>query len=349
MTVKIKVESSDSNQPYLIEIGETQECFKKVTVNELKTKLWKIESLRTLLNETQLQFSGVVLENNGKSLSSYGIKENSLLSFQKLYDKDKHFGIKFVQKDDAITGDNDPTILRAELSCGHAVDPNSLTGWCRSLIDAGKYEFYCPAITDGKVKQCEKKLPYVEIRSLALLNEAEMTSFEKKLSENAAASFFDYKECPNCRSFVERKELGNLRVTCTVCPIIKKKSYEFCWQCENEWTVPLVKATDTCGRNNCVNKNLKVLADCKYIKLENCADEMPFIPSIRACITCGFLCEHNGKKCKNIICPRCNVEFCFACLETKQNCLKAKPSSWFETCAKAVAPIQIKIPIWNRF
>lgn len=25
--------------------------------------------------------------------------------------------------------------LRAEMSCGHAVTPESLTGWCRSLLD----------------------------------------------------------------------------------------------------------------------------------------------------------------------------------------------------------------------
>ena len=346
--IKLRVQSNDNNQPYTVEIGDTKECLKRVTVAELKIKLWHIESLRTLLNETQLQFSGIVLDEMDKSLDYYGIKENSLIEFQKFFDKDKHFGIKFVQQADAITGDDDTKILRAELSCGHAVDPNSLTGWCRSLIDDGKYEFYCPAIIDGKFKKCNKNWPYTEIRRLALLNEAETTNFEKKLSENAATSFVDYKECPNCRSFVERKEFDNLRVVCTVCPLLKKKTFEFCWQCDKEWTVPIRKAADTCGRENCVNKALQVLADCKLIKLESCENEMPFIPSIRACITCGLICEHAGSKCKNIMCPRCSVEFCFACLETTQNCLKAKSSSWYKTCMKSVAPIQTKIPIWKK-
>lgn len=32
-------------------------------------------------------------------------------------------------------GDDDPETRRAEMSCGHAVTPQSLTAWCRSLLD----------------------------------------------------------------------------------------------------------------------------------------------------------------------------------------------------------------------
>ncbi len=72
---------------------------------------------------------------------------------------------------------------------------------------------------------------------------------------------------------------------------------------------------------------------------------MPKIPSIRACPTCGKLIEHIGDKCKNIICTRCNVEFCFACLQKTVDCLK--DSSHYNKCNRPIAPIQKHIPIWQ--
>jgi hypothetical protein len=172
------------------------------------------------------------------------------------------------------------------LSCGHAVDPNSLTAWCRSLIDDGKFELFCPALVDGS-KKCLAKWQYNEVRRLALLNDSELEYFEKKLSENSAKCYVEFKECPQCKSFVERLDLKNLRVVCLICKIKTKKNYEFCWQCEREWTgVSRTTASDTCGREGCVNKDLDILAQCKMIKLSDVTDLAP-VPSIRACPTCG--------------------------------------------------------------
>ncbi|XP_026122543.1 uncharacterized protein LOC113105597 isoform X3 [Carassius auratus] len=53
---------------------------------------------------------------------------------EKRYDPDDKT-LKFVTRQDDITGDDDPETRRAEMSCGHAVTPESLTGWCRSLLD----------------------------------------------------------------------------------------------------------------------------------------------------------------------------------------------------------------------
>lgn len=345
MEVNIKVKSFNSDTCHVISIGKTIDSFLTTTVAQLVEKVNKIESLRIALTHSKLKFNEQILE-NGKYLSFYNIKENSLIQIEKHFDRDQHFGIKFVNKPDAITGDDNVTILRAQLSCGHAVDPNSLTGWCRSLIDDGKCEFYCPAILENK-KKCEKKWEYTEVRRLALLNESEMDSFERKLSENAAQLSIDYKECPKCRSFVERLDLTNLRVLCTICKYNDKSNFEFCWQCEKEWTVNIIKASDTCGRENCINKALQVLSECKMIKLENCPT-LAEIPSIRACPTCGNLVEHDGTACKNMFCKRCNVEFCFACLETTANCKRLKPGSYFSTCAKPIALIQTKIPMWKK-
>jgi hypothetical protein len=316
--------------------------FSKIKVKDLIDKINLIDDLKQTLNNGRLKYLDFVLEKT-RSLSFYGIKNDAEIEIEKHYDPYKHFGIKFTDAPDAILGDNTGS-LRAILSCGHAVDPNSLTAYCRSLIDQGNYKLTCPALVNGN-KKCNKKWEYTEIRTIALLNDTEMDHFERKLSELAAIEFVDYKECPNCRSFVEREDLTNLRVICNLCKSLKSKAYEFCWQCDEEWTVSISKASDTCGRAGCENEDLKTLRKAVYIKLDEVPNLNP-VPSIRACPTCGKLAEHNKTACKNITCPRCKIEFCFACLKKTSECRRS--SSVFGPCAVPIAPIQTKIPIWNR-
>ena len=325
-----------------IDIGDDDFCFKNTTVKNLIDKINLNGNLADRLKTGRLKFNGFLLEDL-RSLSCYGIKDCDEIEIEKHYDPFRDFGIKFTDAPDAILGENNGQ-LRALLSCGHAVDPNSLTAYCRSLIDQGHFKLVCPGLVDGN-KKCNKKLEYTEIRKLALLNDSEMDFFERKLSELAAAEFVDFKECPKCRSFVEREDLTNLRVYCNICKGIGKKTYEFCWQCEKEWTVPKIKASDTCGRDKCENQDLAALRQAIYINL-NDVDNLQPVPSIRSCPTCGKLSEHDRTNCKTVICPRCKIEFCFACLKTKKVCLRT--STPFTRCSKPIAAIQKNIPIWHR-
>lgn len=134
-------------------------------------------------------------------------------------------------------------------------------------------------------------------------------------------------------------------MVCKICSAKKGRSYDFCWQCEEEWSGPTTSSVK-CGNSNCEHPELPAVRNCPLIKLEDTT--LPEIPSRRACPTCGKVSEHTGKKCKNVICPRCNVEFCFACLETTAECIKKAPGSWFRACAKGVAPRQTSIPVWSR-
>ncbi|XP_067851562.1 probable E3 ubiquitin-protein ligase RNF144A-A [Heptranchias perlo] len=246
--------------------------------------------------------------------------------------------LKFVKGKDEITGDDEPDVLRVEMSCGHAVDPNSLTSWCRSLIDQGHFTFHCPAIKN----KCNKEWSYVEVRRHALLTDDEQQYFEEKVATLAAAKYCEYKWCPECKSCVERKDLTNLSVRCRICTVGKGKFYEFCWQCLKEWKGRAPRS-DRCDNEGCTNIQLQTLKNCdtkvlSYSKILNC-------PKIRACPTCGLLLEHKAM-CKYVICARCHVEFCFACLQTKEIC--SKNSNYAALCAKPVAPRQTSIPVWNR-
>ncbi|XP_028929056.1 probable E3 ubiquitin-protein ligase RNF217 [Ornithorhynchus anatinus] len=248
----------------------------------------------------------------------------------------------FVAGRDEITGDEYDGVLRVEMSCGHAVDPGTLTSWCRSLLDQGHTTFHCPAVRG--VMKCGAQWPYTEVRRHASLSEEEQNSFEQKLAITAAQKYCDFKQCPGCKSLVERKDLTNLRVLCIICQVKRGKQFEFCWQCLKPWT-GAGTPSDKCADPGCRNVKVDTLANCSLKDLPG--SEIKNCPSIRACPTCGQLIEHS-EKCKYILCNQCQVEFCFACLDSAANCRARKPGAWFKYCAKPLAPRQTKIPVWSQ-
>ncbi|KAM9663899.1 E3 ubiquitin-protein ligase ARIH2-like [Trichechus inunguis] len=263
------------------------------------------------------------------------------MSFSK-GDFDSEPPLKFVEGKDEITGDEYDGLQRVEMSCGHAVDQGSLTAWCRSLMDQGYFKLCCPADVNGE--KCGAQWSYPEVRRCAVLSNEEQHQFEQKLALLAARLYCDFKECPRCKSLVERKELSTVRVLCTICTSTLGAGYEFCWQCLQSW-----KGTGTppdhCANVGCQDPNLEVLASCATKDLPG--SEILACPSIRACPTCGLLIEHK-EKCKYVMCSRCHVEFCFACLELAQACQATRAGAWFKCCAKPLAPRQTHIPVWSR-
>ena len=253
------------------------------------------------------------------------------------------FTTKLPDSLDPLSDDPQPRIV---LSCGHAVGANTLTAWCRSLIEEQKFEFHCPAFTDSLMKnQCKNVWEYEEVRRVAHLNAAEQQYFESKMSEHAVLQYCDMKECPGCRSFVEREDMGNLRVHCMICTKNKKKNFDFCWNCNKEWSGPVTSSLK-CGNPDCAHPSLSSIQNAEMVKLPEVNDVE--VPNRRACPTCGNVVEHNLQGCKFMICPRCKKEFCFACLELKNTCLAAAESSWYNKCSKPVAPKQASIPVWSQ-
>ncbi|XP_064198314.1 E3 ubiquitin-protein ligase RNF19B [Anguilla rostrata] len=252
--------------------------------------------------------------------------------------------LRFVTRQDDITLDDDPDSLRAEMSCGHAVTPQSLTAWCRSLLDQGQYVFRCPALRDGTLQKCGAQWTYQEVRKLAVLTATEQRHFEVTLAALAAAEYCECKTCPGCQTSVERKDLSNLCVQCTVCTAETGRLYQFCWQCLQSWKGPGPRS-DRCDNQGCTNKELELLKRCPTMSLP----QVPGVvdcPSLRACPTCGLLLEHDRSGCKNLLCSRCQVEFCFVCLKLTPLCLQT--STHFRPCQDGVAPRQTSIPAWDR-
>ncbi|KAL0970201.1 hypothetical protein UPYG_G00238660 [Umbra pygmaea] len=249
--------------------------------------------------------------------------------------------LKFVNRQDDIGLDDDPSVLKAEMSCGHAVTAESLTGWCKHLLSEGQYKFTCPAHNGNK--KCGVEWSYREVRRLAALTDQEMQQFEETISSLASLDLCDVKSCPGCKTLVMRQDTANLSVHCTVCTRDKGQTYQFCWQCQRPWKSPGL-ASGRCGNTGCSNKTLQLLQKCSTISLPDVRG-VTDCPSIRACPTCGILLEHNKTHCKNLLCLRCKKEFCFLCLKMKSECIKT--SSPYEICPAGVAPRQTCIPTWS--
>ncbi|KAK2863048.1 hypothetical protein Q5P01_002581 [Channa striata] len=226
--------------------------------------------------------------------------------------------------------------LRALMSCGHAVTPMSLTNWCRRLLEQGESRFVC-----GQ-SGCDVEWPFTEVCKMALLTPEEKEYFEKNMASNAARG--STKLCPGCQSPVVRQNQSVLNVHCTVCTANRGQIFEFCWQCLREWKGPAPRS-DQCGNFGCCNESLKTLQTCPDAVSES-VEWVTGCPSIRACPTCGIMLYHENHQAKHVVCPRCKVEFCFACLKLSDDCLRT--SDEYIRCFDGVAPRQTSIPVWQR-
>uniref|UniRef100_A0A3Q3BBK6 Probable E3 ubiquitin-protein ligase ARI7 n=2 Tax=Kryptolebias marmoratus TaxID=37003 RepID=A0A3Q3BBK6_KRYMA len=253
---------------------------------------------------------------------------------QKCYDP-KDSSIKFVDREDDLDFlCEDFPSPRAQMSCGHAVTPMSLTNWCLKQLEQGESKFVCGQFG------CGAKWSYKEVCKMALLTPEEKKHFEKTMAQNTAES----RKCPECKTPAVRQSENNLCVCCQVCTAKKGHIYEFCWQCLREWKGPKPRS-DRCRNVHCCNSALKTLKTCQEITFGPLKGVIT-CPSVRACPTCGSLLEHKQTHCKHLTCPRCRVKFCFVCLKTFAQC--SKTSRLSELCSKGVARRQTSIPVWNK-
>lgn len=73
--------------------------------------------------------------------------------------------------------------------------------------------FFCPYISqDQPPVYCGAEWDYIDVRRLAVLTDAEIGEFEKKISKNYLVKAMGIQECPKCNSMVERSNKKHIRV-----------------------------------------------------------------------------------------------------------------------------------------
>ena len=235
---------------------------------------------------------------------------------------------------DMITWDDDPYGVRAKMPCGHAINPESLTAYCRSLLTAGKFQFMCPYVKDDV--RCNQEWTYIEVRRFGVLSLEEQKLFETKISENYLRKAMGIQECPGCHSLCERLNNKHKRLICSICTKDKGRRFDFCWLCLHEWKT---SGVDKCGNEECGGEDprLRTLRDTPAKRVIGV-----LTPSTRACPSCGTLIEHT-ELCKHMVCP-CGTNFCFICLKVRAG---GPTGAWecgaFNTKCKP-APRQTEIP-----
>lgn len=162
-----------------------------------------------------------------------------------------HFGPKRQHSPEAHSpGDDVPS---DGLPCGHVTSQDYLCAWWRHELEQRQIRFTCPRYDVDKKRICGAAVPYSEVCQLAGLTPEDQQLFEETLAFVAAARLCDFKLCPGCSSNVERADVKNLCVRCTICSARRRQIYQFCWQCRREWKGPFLNAT-RCANDGCGQK-----------------------------------------------------------------------------------------------
>jgi len=270
------------------------------------------------MKETRLIHAGKELVyGNNKRISNYpAIVHGStlymvlrLLGGEDEYEKELDELAQLTDEPDMITWDDDPLGKRAKMPCGHAIGPESLTAYCRSLLTAGKFQFLCPYVDNNNGTRCNKEWSYIEVRRYGVLSKEEQKEFETKISENYLRKAMGIQECPGCGSLCERLNKKDKRLICRICTKDKGRRFDFCWNCLHEWKT---SGTEKCGNEECSGEDprLRILREATMKDVVGVQT-----PSTRCCPMCGMLIEHLAK-CKHMVCP-CGTQFCFICLKKR--------------------------------
>ena len=319
-------------------MGLTDTFLQNIPVDTVK----KLIQERTGLppSEQRLIFEGKQME-DGKKLSSYRITNNATIFLvMRLVGGARRPPQPQVRKIDPSVprSDEDCMIMftdgeNVRMPCGHTLSPEGLIEYSwREICVNRKTEVHCCL--------CKQLWDTDTIRKYGGATDQEITVLQECMSLNYCQKDSKISECPSCQNFSERMCESDLCVVCRICSKKKGITYNFCWDCKQEWIGN--PTNKRCGNDKC---NAQELLE----KLRNCPEvEISYLkgvkaPSIRACPCCGSLIEHGGQ-CKHMTCKACSKEFCFVCLRFRE---WGSSSCGSYATACSVAPRQSIIPSRN--
>ena len=238
----------------------------------------------------------------------------------------------------------DPSVPRSDEECMIMfTDGDNVRMPCRHTISPeGLIEFSWQEICVNKKTEvhcclCNQVWDTGTIRKYGGATDKEIALLQECMSINYCNKDPKISGCPSCDNFCERMQESDRCVVCRICSKKKGKTYNFCWDCKQEWVGN--PTNNRCGNDKCnAHDILEKLKKCPEVEIGYLKGLKA--PSIRACPSCGSLIEHGGL-CKHMICKACSKEFCFVCLRISEG------GSW--SCGSyssvcSVAPRQTRIP-----
>ncbi|XP_050956574.1 caspase a-like [Labeo rohita] len=166
-----------------------------------------------------------------------------------------------------------------KLPCDHGRPADYIIAWFKYYLKQRQTEFTCPAFDEGRRRSCGAKLSYQDVCRLIHLTNKQRQFLEENISLLTARNLCEFKACPGCLSYVERRDKTNLCVRCTICTANKKHTYNFCWSCRREWKGPTHNAVrcsnDGCGQTTVSGDHLvPCTAEFKERTLRNKKDDI---------------------------------------------------------------------------
>jgi len=216
--------------------------------------------------------------------------------------------------EDCIMKDDNPKILRAVMSCGHAIAPSTMFKWIDNTFSNSlkAVNIACPVPT------CKTQWDWTLCWQIA-----DMTTEEKFKFEYIRISRLndEIRYCPFCKTAKNRSEDMELKVKCDN---TKCTGGYWCWWCLKEWkTENKDHKIKYCGNKECMfikdlEKQLQECETCLTSSKDENNNQLP-VPHLRACPKCLTISEHISG-CKHVTCQLCKTSFCFICCNIASVC-----------------------------
>jgi hypothetical protein len=319
------------------------------TVGELKRRLSVITGVPA--EEQSLIYCAKALGNDRLTMHDAGLTDDSMIHVVVRYKGGSAcpeaierkltkaaaaaLGIQLSREHDMLTLDDSDDNPRARMACGHSIAADSLFVHIKNTLQR-------PDTCSIRCPRCAEEWDWEAVSTVAMLGRDEKDQFQHDMAEHVALLTMGMVVCPqpDCKAWGQPPP-HELRVTCRVCEITRKRISDMCVRCGRPWKG---NGTKVCGNPSCVDpaKALEETGPHTEVTIYGLSG----VPKVRACPRClargvAVLKGHSGEGCKHTTqpCARCGAIYCHVCLSVKTN------GGWtcgaaMDRCPNGIAPRQ---------